>query len=293
MNLGQLEVLVAIVETGSLTEAAEVVGLTQSAVSYSLSKLEAELGVTLLERGRRGVMLTRIGEEIVYSARIILAQTEIIRQKAAHERGVAVGKLRFGCVPTIPARLLTGVLREFQQKYPDVEVVLFEGTPLELVDWISQGVIDIGTVISPEGYSASVPLALSEIVLIVAKDHPLAGQDAVHPSHVHGESLIGPRAEYGILNQMSAIRELPIPTFRYEVSTQSTILSMVREGMGVSLMPKMLFDAEADGVVPLPFTPRLPLRVWLAAQHRSPVVQAFLTEANTWAKSHGYLLDEA
>lgn len=71
MNLGQLEVLVAIVDTGSLTEAADTVGLTQSAVSHSLSRLEAELGVTLLERGRQGASLTRIGEDVVEHAREI------------------------------------------------------------------------------------------------------------------------------------------------------------------------------------------------------------------------------
>ncbi|MEO1165535.1 MAG: LysR family transcriptional regulator, partial [Chloroflexota bacterium] len=74
MNLGQLEVLVAIVDTGSLTEAADTVGLTQSAVSHSLSRLEAELGVTLLERGRQGASLTRIGEDVVEHARAILQQ---------------------------------------------------------------------------------------------------------------------------------------------------------------------------------------------------------------------------
>ena len=83
MNLSQLEVLVAIVETGSLTEAAETVGLTQSAVSYSLKKLEAELSVTLLQRGRQGVTVTRIGEEVVPHARSIMGQVEIIRQKLA------------------------------------------------------------------------------------------------------------------------------------------------------------------------------------------------------------------
>ncbi|NDJ51551.1 MAG: LysR family transcriptional regulator [Chloroflexi bacterium] len=102
MNLSQLEVLDAIVRTGSLTEASYDVGLTQSAVSYSLSRLETELGVKLLERGRQGVSLTRIGEEVLQHARIVLKQMEIIRQRTAQERGLAVGKLRFGCVPSPP-----------------------------------------------------------------------------------------------------------------------------------------------------------------------------------------------
>jgi len=62
-------------------------------------------------------VLTRIGEEVLQQVRSILVQTEVIRQKAARERGLSVGKLCFGCVPHIPARMLTGILRDFQHQY--------------------------------------------------------------------------------------------------------------------------------------------------------------------------------
>lgn len=290
MNLSQLEVLVAIVETGSLTEAAEVVGLTQSAVSYSLSKLEAELGVTLLERGRQGIAITRIGEEVLGHARTVIAQTEIIRQKTARERGMAVGKVRLGCVPRLPPRLLTGIIRDFQHKYPEMEVVLFEGTPTELVDWLQHGIIDVGTTLSAAAYPISAPLVQDEIVALLAPQHPLAAQDCISMPMLMREPLIGPKAELGVLNQ---VQQLPHSlNLRYEVSTHSTIFAMVRENLGVSMMPQMLLYEDHEGLVMRSFDPPIPLQVHLAAREASPATQAFITNASAWAQAHGFLPDE-
>lgn len=289
MNLSQLEVLVAIVETGSLSEAAEVVGLTQSAVSYSLSKLEAELGVSLLERGRQGVALTRVGEEVLQHARHILAQIEIIRQKTARERGLAIGKLRFGCVPTIPARLLTGVMRDFQHRYPEIEQVVFEGTPQELIDWLARGIIDIGTVLEPAGYALGKPFAHTELCVITANAHPFARQKHVSITGMADETLIGPRAEYGILRSAVVFSEIVLPRARHEVSTRGTIVAMVRENMGISIIPQMLIEETLEGISILPFDPPQFMDVYLAAQAASPAAEAFLQCAHAWSRTHGFL----
>lgn len=289
MNLGQLEVFVAIVETGSLTEAAEVVGLTQSAVSYSLSKLEAELGVTLLERGRQGVTVTRVGDEVLPHARMILAQTEIIRQKTSRERGIAAGTVRFGCVPTIPARLLAGILRDFQHQYPDVDMMVFEGNSQELIAWLDEGIVDVATVLSPEQYPENVPFARSEIKALVAQSHPMAQAQTMPMSRFVDETLIGPKTEYATFRHLLHKHEMTMPRLRYEVSTLNTIVTMVRAGMGVSMMPEMLLDRDAADIVLLPFEPRLFMQVHLAVNHPSPVTKAFMTVAHRWAREHGFL----
>jgi len=186
-----------------MTEAAEVIGLTQSAVSYALSKLEAELGVTLLERGRHGVKVTQIGETVllhartilnqieIIHARTILNQIEIIRQETARKRGLTVGKIRFGCVANVPPRLLTGILRDFQHRYAEIEVVLFEGTPRELVEWLATGVIDVGTVTNPAGYISAIHFVHDELKVMVSTDHRFAHQRVVTIEQLAQEQLIG------------------------------------------------------------------------------------------------------
>ena len=291
MNLSQLEVLVAIVDTGSLTEAAEVVGLTQSAVSYSLSRLEAELGVTLLERGRQGVSVTRIGEDVLQHARSILTQVEVIRQKTGREQGLAVGKLRFGSVSNVAGRLLTGIIRDFQHKYPDIEIILFEGNPEELVEWLHTGVIDIATVRQPDAYTSSVPLVRNEVKAIVSVHHPLAAQTGVNMEQLMKEDLIGPKVEYRTLRDLLQFENLPIPKLRYQVSAYNTIFSMVRENMGAAMVPEMFIDPQMDGIVALSLTPPLFMTAYLATNLKSPATKAFLTSAHQWSKSHGFLPD--
>ncbi|MDJ0754315.1 MAG: LysR family transcriptional regulator [Ardenticatenaceae bacterium] len=291
MNLSQLEVLVAIVDTGSLTEAAEHVGLTQSAVSYSLSRLEAELGVTLLERGRRGGVVTRIGAEVLQHARNTLNQIEAIRQKAAHERGLTRGKLRFGCVPTIPVRLLTGVIRDFQQKFPDIETVIFEGSPREILNWLENGTIDIGIVVNPDDYLLSAPFVRGEVVAIMSDQHHLAASKDVSLDDLLEESFIALNAEYreyGGLAELVNNAAVKLPQPHHEVSTPATIFAMVQENLGVSLVFKMLLDSQAEGITALPLNPKQDLDIYLASNMDTPSVTAFLENASVWAKAHGF-----
>ena len=292
MNLSQLEVLVAIVDAGSLTEAAEAVGLTQSAVSHSLNRLEAELGVTLLERGRQGISVSRIGQEVVNHARIILSQTEIIRQKTARARGVSVGKLRFGCVPHVSPRLLTGIIRDFQHRYPEIEIVLFEGKSPELMNWLQEGIIDAAMVLLPDHYPLSVPLARDEIKVILAESHPLATADKLTLAQLSDEPLIAPQDQYQLITSLPQLQHVSLPHLHYAVSAYHTIFGMVRENMGVSLLPGDLITPVVDGIVSVPLVPPLVVDVYLAASVRSPVTEAFLNNAHTWSQAAGFLPDD-
>jgi DNA-binding transcriptional LysR family regulator len=289
MNLGQLEVFVAVVNTGSLKEAASVVGLTHSAVSYSLSKLEAELGVTLLERGRQGVKLTRIGTEILQHARTILNETEILRQKTTRERGLAVGKIRFACVPQVPSRFLTGIIRDFQHTYPEIQVVLFQGSSQEIMDWLDNRIVDVGTVASNEHYPHSVKLVESEIHVLVPVGHRLANADSIHIDDIHAEPLIGSGREINAATTLPHGSHHMHVELRYQVTETATIYAMVAEGMGLSILPGMLVDNDIPGVVAKPLRPRRMMEAHLATNATSPMNQAFLNAARNWTRLHGFL----
>src|SRR5688572_6505771 len=119
MNFSQLEALVALADTKNFTEASELVNLTQSAVSHSLAALEQELGVTLIERNRRGIIgLTSVGQRVLPHVRALLTQAEAIEQEAKTAKGIAGGKLRLGSIVSIISpTLLAGALAGFQQHY--------------------------------------------------------------------------------------------------------------------------------------------------------------------------------
>src|SRR5215469_15941298 len=168
MNFSQLQCFVAVAETGSFTEAAYSIDLTQSAVSHALSALESELGVTLLERNNKGVVaLTSVGQKLLPHVRILLAQAETIQQEARAARGLARGKLRLGSIPPVSPRLLAGVLTHFRQQYPDIDLVLFEGTLQEVQEWLGTSVIDVGFVHHPARGVESTHLTTDDLLVFV------------------------------------------------------------------------------------------------------------------------------
>src|SRR6266700_4977577 len=121
MNFSQLQSVVALAETGNFTEAAYTIDLTQSAVSHAISTLERELGVTLFERNRKGVVaLTDAGQKIIPHVRALLAQAEAIEQEARAMRGEAAGKIRVGNTESVIAPcVLASLLTRFQRQYPE------------------------------------------------------------------------------------------------------------------------------------------------------------------------------
>ena len=294
MNLVQLELLVALVETGNFSEAADRVGLTQSAVSHGLAKMEQELGVVLVERGRRGVSLTGAGKAVLTHTREALASLEAIRQAAAAARGVPVGKMRFGAAYPLAARLLVGILDDFQRQYPKIDLVLFEGTGREVEQWVAESVVDVGIVRHPTPDVESRLLVEDEVCVVFPVGHRFQGLAQVDAEGLVGEPLILPRSGSRLVAE--ALRETGQGDsrlwFKYTVSDPRTIYLMVRDGLGITLMPRAMLPDDLDGMRTLPLSPAMPFRVGLGVRSwetASPVAKLFIQTAEAWAASHGFL----
>lgn len=295
MNLSQLQSLIALAETGSFTEAAYAVNLTQSAVSHALSTLESELGVTLLERNRKGVTaLTSAGEKILPHARALLAQAEAIEQEAKAAQGLAMGKLRLGTMTSIisPA-LLAGVLTRFQQQFPEIEVVLFEGTMQEVGDWIQNSVIDVGFSLHAAHSTDcldSTYITTDELCVIVSRNHRLHKQTVVTPDDVKDEGYIMAKNECSqqFLRMAGLHLHNTKPTIRYQATDSATILAMVREGLGITILPRSVLPKKLDGLVALPINPAHHLQIGLVVKSMdtaSPVAKLFIETISAWAQA--------
>lgn len=294
MNVSQLELLVALVETGNFSEAADRIGLTQSAVSHGLAKLEQELGVTLVERGRRGLSLTGAGQTVLTHSREALASLEAIRQAAAAARGAAAGAMRFGAAYPLAARLLVGILGDFQRQYPEVDMVLFEGTGQEVEEWVAGSVVDVGIVRYPTPDIESRLLVEDEICVVFPAGHRFCHLAQVDAEELVREPLIVPPSGSNLV--MEALREQGQGStrlwFKYTVSDPRTIFLMVRDGLGVTLMPRTTLPDDLDGLSALPLFPAMPFRVGLGVRSwetASTVAKLFTQTAQAWAASHGFL----
>lgn len=141
------------------------------------------------------------------------------------------------------------------------------------------------------GYTVTGPFVQAEVVVLLPKDHALSARASLTFDDLAHDSLIGPKADYGPLSMLLWSPQGVFPRLRHEVSTPDTIFAMVRERMGIALVLKMQVDPEAQGLIALPLNPHFSVNIHLAAQTRSPAIEAFMDSASTWAKTHGFMSD--
>ena len=291
MNLPQLRALVAVADTGSITAAAARLGLTQSGASQAVAALEEQLGVRLITRGRRGAVPTAVGERVVEHAREVLAGLDAVRRAADAARGLERGRLRLAAFPTIFATLLPPLLRRFRTLHPGVEVVALEAGDDEMAAWLVAGTVDVGVAMDPAPGEAAAPLGRDEWVAVVPAGHPLARASGgrVAFARLAAEPFV--LATGGCATHARSLARgtgLELTDVRVEVRDWASAFALVREGVGVALVPEPTLPEDRRGLRVLRLAQPLYRRFGLQVSGRargSPAVRALLEVA---AAGHPY-----
>ena len=262
MTDSQLRALLAVVDTGRFTLAAERLGISQSGVSHAVSTLEGDLGVPLLHRTADGAEPTEFGSRVVTLARRSVHLRDLIRLEAEAIRGLTGGVVRVGSFGVSASlRLLPPLLRAFAERHPGVEVRVLEGRDDEVVSWVRSDRVDLGVVTMPAEAFDAVLLGQDEFVAVLPTAHPLAAEEAVGRSDLAAAPYI--RSAGG------CDPGLPGVTVRHEIRDVTTLVALVAEGLGVSVVPELALPLPLpDGVVTRPLAPRMPRQIALAARDR-------------------------
>jgi len=271
MTDAQLQALVAVADCGSFTGAARHLGLSQSAVSHAVTGLEQALRVTLLERSARAVRLTEVGEQTVRHAREILRRKTLIQEEADATRRLQRGTLRIGSFGvSATRRMLPPLMDAFARRYPDVAMLVTEGTDDEVRGWIHDGTVDVGFVTLPNDALETLPLAEDDFYAIVPASHALAAHARLQPRQLAALPFIMSTGgcETVVLEVMRGVT-LDV---RYRIRDVDTILGMTARGAGVSIMPCLALPDELPaGAVSRPLDPLRRRRVALAVRPGSDV----------------------
>jgi len=251
----QLRILQAVARTGNMTRAAEELRMTQPAVSHALRGLERELGVTLLIRRSDGVTPTAVGRAVTERAARILTQLEGLQQEAAAARGRAVGRLLLGVFPSVNARLFPRILAAFSAAHPEVTLRVLEGSDAEVLDWLLTGAVDIATVTSVSPEIVTTTLTSDRMLAVVPAAHRLSERSAVRVADLAREPFI--MSTGGCEPLITAVARQAGVRLRshYRVRDAYSILAMVAEGLGVTIMPELALPVGATGIHALPLEP--------------------------------------
>ena len=265
MSLAKYQALAAVVEQGSLTRAAEILGCTQSNLSHSIDSLEKELGFALVKRGRAGVKLTVEGERLMPAVRNLLNSAEQLNQTAASIRGLDSGTVRIGAFTSVAVHWLPGVLKEFQADYPKVDVRLFNGDYHDVEQWLSDGTIDIGFVNLPCSLGCECIALMEDRLLAIL---PKNSRFASYPRFPLVECETEPFISLLQSSDHDARRALEAagvqPNVRFYTKDDYAILAMVEQGLGMSIMPELLLKGRNDKLLTLPLVPEAKRTIGIA-----------------------------
>lgn len=286
MSLAKFEVFNTIVEVGSLTEASVRLGLTQSAVSHAIASLESEWGFSILSRGRTGIQLTSNGERTLRYIREMLKCNEQLMQEIANINGLETGTVRIGTFSSVSVQWLPEIMKRFTEEHPAIEIKLLEGDYDDIENWISSGAIDFGFVSLPTIKSfAVIPLKKDRMLCVLPEKHPLAKQNKIRLEQIKDEMFILPKKSCDNDVRRILKKSNVTPTIKFELADDQAIISMVQNGMGISILPEMVLYRTPKTVRILNLEGEHYRSIGIAApsfQHISPAAKKFIVHIQTW-----------
>lgn len=241
MNLRDLKYLVALADHKHFGRAAEASFVSQPTLSTQVKKLEEELGVSLVERAPRRVMLTPIGLDIAERARRVIAEVEQMAEIARRSQDPEAGSVRLGVFPTLAPYLLPHVLPGVRQRFPRLELLLVEEKTDAILSRLREGRLDAGILALPlhDDQLHVEPLFDEPFMLAVPSGHALAGQESLDLDQLDDQHLL-------LLEEGHCLRDQALDVCRlagaderdgFRATSLETLRQMVAAGVGITLLP--------------------------------------------------------
>ncbi|GED85032.1 hydrogen peroxide-inducible genes activator [Streptomyces sp. 6-11-2] len=250
-SLSQLRAFAAVAEHLHFRDAAAAIGMSQPALSGAVSSLEEALGVTLLERTTRKVLLSPAGERLAVRAKAVLGEVGALLEEAEAVRAPFTGVLRLGVIPTVAPYLLPTVLRLVHDRYPDLDLQVHEEQTANLLDGLAGGRLDLLLLAVPLGVPGVVELPLfdEDFVLVTPLDHRLGGREGIPREALKELNLL-------LLDEGHCLRDQALDICREAgrenapVTTTaaglSTLVQLVAGGLGCTLLPRTALRVETS-----------------------------------------------
>lgn len=291
IKLGQLRNLAAVIEAGTVRQAAKTLNLSQSSVTKSIQQLEADLGAELLHRGARGVAPTEAGKALLVRAKLIEAELRHARNDIEMVQGAGIGEIRVCASPTVATGLLPRSVIAFRRAHPRVSFHILEGVYPDVLPAIRTGDLDFAICLVPgnprDETLSFVSLVKDWLVPAVRADHPLLRKRKLRLADlINLDWIIYRRSHTGldVFEQTFIANRLEPPKSRIECTSFACALALVETGDYVTLVPSQIFAGNRGTPSIAPLLLDSPMQPWQVAvisraRHElSAVCLAFLAE---------------
>ncbi|HEY0197025.1 MAG TPA: DNA-binding transcriptional regulator OxyR [Rhodanobacter sp.] len=284
MNLRDLHYLVALAEHRHFGRAAEASFVSQPTLSTQIKKLEDELGVALVERTPRKILLTETGREIASRARSVLAEVDEIKAIAQRTRDPEAGTLRLGIFPTLGPYLLPHVIPLLRERFPRLELLLTEGKTETIIHMLREGALDAGILALPlhEDSLHTEFLFEEPFVLAVPDNHPLARHKGkLKLADLANERLLLLEDGHCLRDQALEVCQLAGAGEKtgFRATSLETLRQMVAANVGITLLPTLATKppmTRTDNVHLIEFAGHAPSRRIAMVWRKSASMSLFL-----------------
>ncbi|AUX94310.1 LysR family transcriptional regulator [Mixta gaviniae] len=248
-TLRQLRVFVAVAQQGSFSQAGQAIGLSQSAVSHSIKELETEMGIRLLDRTTREVLLTDAGQQLATRLERLLEELNTTLLDARSFGQQRSGTVRVAASQTISAHLMPQCLAASQLNYPEIKVMLRDRPQQWVVQSVRNAEVDFGIVVGPLAADEfeSQPILDEPFLLLCRQDDDLAQAEAIRWQMLNGRTLV--LQDYASGSRVlidEALRQQRVSAeIVQEIGHPTTLYPMVEAGIGISILPALALPLPA------------------------------------------------
>jgi LysR family hydrogen peroxide-inducible transcriptional activator len=260
LSLKDLSYLVALEELGHFGKAAEACYVSQPTLSGQLKKLERQLGVKLIERGSKKVILTHVGLEIAQRAKVMVLQAHEMEEFARAAKAPLTGRLRLAIIPSLAPYLMAKTGAIVSAEIPELKIELHELETHELLRQLRSGDIDVGILVLPQAQVGLRSLSLwkEQLWLGVGRNHEWAQKTQVTSAQLSGTELILLKEGHCLADQAQQLCQIKSQSQAFRGASLETLRYMVSAGNGATLVPQLSMEAwighGEDKIVYIPIT---------------------------------------
>lgn len=248
-TLRQLRVFVSVAQHGSFSQAGQIIGLSQSAVSHSIKELEAEMGIRLLDRTTREVILTNAGQQLANRLERLLEELNTTMLDARSFGQQRSGTVRVAASQTISAHLMPQCLAASQLRYPEIKVMLRDRPQQWVLQSVRDAEVDFGIVVGPltAGEFESQPILDEPFLLLCRQDDELAQEETIRWQRLSGRTMV--LQDYASGSRVlidEALKQQQVEAeIVQEIGHPTTLYPMVEAGIGISILPALALPLPA------------------------------------------------
>ncbi|MBB5648626.1 hydrogen peroxide-inducible genes activator [Pedobacter cryoconitis] len=245
MTLVQLEYIVAVDTYRSFVGAAEKCFVTQPTLSMQVQKLEEMLNVKIFDRSKQPVIPTEIGSQIIEQARLILQESQKVKEIISSQQQDIVGELKVGIIPTVAPYLLPQVIAAMMEKYPELKLLIWEYTTEDIIHHLKTGVLDCGILATPLGDNSitEMPMYYENFVTYISKNSKLFKKKNIDANDLEDENIWllneGHCMRSQVLNICRSTKDNRLQGLTYNTGSVETLIRMVDMNNGATLLPEL------------------------------------------------------